>query len=179
MSQQMSSLAWDTQVATHGMKCVLAALADKYQEKTDLCFPSINTLSRMTSMHRQGVINNIKRLEKIGLISVERDGGSGTGAKPNQYTFNTEKMGLNNKAIHRQSLLNTPPPEQSQIEAKSWNHTSSNDSKVLETHPNYISEHFPNNQAPFISDKDVKEQERPGGKKSNKDSTKLRAGTQQ
>ena len=162
MSQQMLSLAWEAEVATHGMKVVLAALADKYQDKTNLCFPSINTLSRMTSMHRQGVINNIKRLEEIGFISVERDGGSGKGAKPNQYTFNAEKMGLNSKVIHKQSQGNTLPPQSSEIEAKYTKHTSSNDSKVYETHPNYISEHFSNNQAPFNTDTDAKEQERPG-----------------
>ena len=103
MSQQMLSLAWEAEVATHGMKIVLAALADKYQDKTNLCFPSINTLSRMTSMNRQGVINNIKRLEEFDLISVERDGGSGKGAKPNQYTFNAEKMCRNGKKNQRQS----------------------------------------------------------------------------
>ena len=91
MSQQMLSLAWEAEVATYGMKVVLAALADKHQDKTNLCFPSITTLTKMTCMCRQSVINHIKRLEEIGLISVERDGGSGTGAKPNQYTFNAKK----------------------------------------------------------------------------------------
>ena len=76
MSQQMLSLAWEAEVATHGMKIVLAALADKYQDKTNLCFPSINTLSRMTSMNRQGVINNIKRLEEIDVIHHQTPSGS-------------------------------------------------------------------------------------------------------
>ena len=62
----------------------------------------------------------------------------------------------------RQSQGNTLPPQSSEIEAKYTKHTSSNDSKVYETHPNYIGEHFSKNQAPFISDKEVKEQERPG-----------------
>jgi hypothetical protein len=162
MSQQMSSLAWDTEVATPVMKCVLAALADKYQEKTDLCFPSITTISKLTCMNRQSVINNIKKLEDVGLISVERDGGTGTGAMPNQYTFNTEKMGLKSKENQRQSQLNRLPPKRPQIEAKYKKRTTSNDSKVYEIDPNYISEHFPNNQTPFISDKEVKEQEHPG-----------------
>ena len=75
-------------------------------------------------------------------------------------------MGLNSKVIHKQSLRGglgkVSGVDYPQIEAKSTGCTSSNDSKVYGIDCNYISEHFPNNQTPFISDKEVKEQERPG-----------------
>lgn len=95
MSHAMLSLAWETKVATHGMKIVLAVLADIHNERTNLCFPGITTLSRRTSMSRQSVVNNIRKLEQAGLISVERDGGNGAGARSNKYTFHIEKMGTN------------------------------------------------------------------------------------
>ena len=81
MSNEMLSLAWETEVASPAMKCVLVALADHHNEKTNLCFPSITRLSKRTSMTRQSVCNNIEKLEQAVLVSVERDGGDGRGDK--------------------------------------------------------------------------------------------------
>ena len=75
-------------------------------------------------------------------------------------------MGLNSRVIHKQSqsdrlpqsTRNRPPQSLGDRPPKSTKCTS----KVYEIDPNYISEHFLNNQTPFISDKEVKEQEHPG-----------------
>ena len=148
VSNEMLSLAWKTEVATSVMKCVLVALADIHNEKTNLCFPSITTLSRRTNMNRQSVINNIRKLEEAGLISVERNGGVGFGALSNRYTF---QLG--------QSQSDRPPSD----EAKYTKRTTSNDSKVYEVDPNCISEDFSNNKALSHAEK---EEERPDCKKS-------------
>ncbi len=83
----MLTLAWDTQVATPAMKCLLASLADHHNDNTDQCFPSIRRLAKRTSMSNRSVINNTKKLVQAGLISVQRDAGDGRGRKSNRYTF--------------------------------------------------------------------------------------------
>ena len=83
----MLTLAWETKVKNSVMKCLLAALADHHNKDTGQCNPSISRLAKCTCMNRQSVINNYRKLEEEGLISVEKDPGDGRGARSNKYTF--------------------------------------------------------------------------------------------
>ena len=87
MCNEMLNLAWETEVETHTMKLLLVALADHHNEFSGECNPSITRLAIRMCVKRTTVINNYKKLEKEGLISVEKDPGDGRGAKSNKYTL--------------------------------------------------------------------------------------------
>lgn len=81
-------LVWDAQIPCSPgergseAKFVLMALADNANQE-GYCWPSLDTIARRCNMTRQGVINNISKLEAWGWLSVEREGG-----KSNKYHIN-------------------------------------------------------------------------------------------
>lgn len=115
MSNKMLTLAWDTEVATVAMKCLLLSLADHHNDKTNLCFPGITRLAKRTSMSRQSVINNTKKLEDAGLIAVQKDAGDGRGAKSNKYTLH---LGQSQKDLLPTKSKRLTTPKVKEIEGK-------------------------------------------------------------
>jgi hypothetical protein len=74
--------AWLQQIAgPPGVKLVLLSLADRADEY-HRCYPSIARLVKDTGMHRDTVFASIERLEKAGLLTVDRRNGAG-----NVYTL--------------------------------------------------------------------------------------------
>lgn len=99
MSKEMVQLAWEAEVATSAMKCILVALADHHNINSGQCNPSIKRLVNRTCMNKQAVINNIRKLVAIGLVSVKRDAGTGRGRRSNNYTLNLKDK-IDQKLVH-------------------------------------------------------------------------------
>lgn len=74
MSIRIMSLAWQAKTATHTEKLVLLALADNANDSGE-CWPSISTIARKCSLSRQGVLNQIGRLESANLVRPSRGNG--------------------------------------------------------------------------------------------------------
>jgi DNA-binding MarR family transcriptional regulator len=72
--------AWQTETATHTEKLVLLALADNANDSGE-CWPSISTIAKKCSLSRQGVLNQIGRLEASKLVKSARVNG-----RVNRYT---------------------------------------------------------------------------------------------
>jgi hypothetical protein len=117
----MLTLAWETDVVTPAMKCLLACLADHHNDETGLCFPSISRLAKRTSMSRRAVIDNTKKLVDVGFVSVKKNPGDGRGAKSNKYTLH---LG--------QSEEGSLPPKVKMAQGK----VKMTQGKVKEVHPN-------------------------------------------
>ena len=84
MSLDATRWAWLQQIAgPPGVKLVLLSLADRADEY-HRCYPSIARLVKDTGMHRDTVFASIERLEKAGLLTVDRRNGAG-----NVYTLVT------------------------------------------------------------------------------------------
>ena len=80
---------------TASEQAILAALAYRANEKTELCFPKQETLAEMTHYNRATVSIILNRLRKKGYITWERGGLKGKHGKDgrplaNDYSFNLE-----------------------------------------------------------------------------------------
>lgn len=71
MSVRQITLAWQAACETHTQKLALIALADNASDEGD-CWPSISTIAQKCSLSRQGVIDQIRALEKMGIVSAIR-----------------------------------------------------------------------------------------------------------
>ena len=80
MSIRIMAAAWQTETATHTEKLVLLALADNANDSGE-CWPSISTIAKKCSLSRQGVLNQINRLESSKLVKSARVNG-----RVNRYT---------------------------------------------------------------------------------------------
>lgn len=66
--------AWSTQCENHTAKLVLLKLADNANDQ-GVCWPSLATIADECDLSRQGVIEQIEKLETHGFLSVERSLG--------------------------------------------------------------------------------------------------------
>lgn len=71
--------AWDLTCPTHTAKLVLMALADNASDE-GYCWPSLTTLAVKCDLSRQGIIDQIDILERMGVVETIRTSG-----KPNRY----------------------------------------------------------------------------------------------
>ena len=58
-------------------KLVLLALADHANDEDQLCWPSLNHLSKKTGMDRGTIWRSIQKLETLGLIKIVKKGTNG------------------------------------------------------------------------------------------------------
>ena len=68
MSYRLTSLAWEVTLPTTP-KIVLLAIADRANEKTGDCFPSINDISHRTGLSDRSVQRAINSLVRDGFIT--------------------------------------------------------------------------------------------------------------
>lgn len=115
MSTKLLRRAWETEVNTVAMKCLLMSLVDHYNDKTNKCYPSIKTLSIRTSMTHQSVINNTIKLVNAGLITVQKNAGNGSGAKSNRYNLH---LGQSQRDIPPQKSKKLTAPKVKEIGGK-------------------------------------------------------------
>lgn len=66
--------AWKFKCDTHTQKLVLMALADNANDQ-GVCWPSIDTLALKCDLSRQGVIDQIEKLEKVGVLRTQQKPG--------------------------------------------------------------------------------------------------------
>ena len=81
MSNPAREWAWKQKCGSHAAKCVLVSLAD-HISKDGKCCPSFDRLIEHTELSRQGVTDQIHKLEKAGLVTVIRRNGA-----PNHYSL--------------------------------------------------------------------------------------------
>jgi hypothetical protein len=81
MSIKLMTLVWDMELPTT-QKIVLLALADNANDE-GICWPSITTLEKKTSLHRATVIRTISELEERSHLSRSSESG-----KTNTYQLN-------------------------------------------------------------------------------------------
>lgn len=106
MSFNQSKLAWDAECESYAVKLVLVALAE-HADQIGVCWPSISLLARKCSMTRQGVLNQISKIERNGWLKTEREGG-----KSNRYLLSIPvhpvDLSLVNK-VDQSTTLTSPP----------------------------------------------------------------------
>lgn len=68
-------------------KMVLLTLANRYNDDTQECYPSIETLADESGMSKRAVIYQTEKLEQIELISVRRESDGRGLKKVNYYTL--------------------------------------------------------------------------------------------
>jgi hypothetical protein len=83
MSLEATKAAWKLKLKS-SQKLVILSLADR-ADCNNFCFPSISRLTEDTCLNRKTVLECIRILEELGLISVEKGLGKG-----NKYTLNLE-----------------------------------------------------------------------------------------
>ena len=99
MSIRIMTLAWQTTTTTHTEKLVLLALADNANDAGE-CWPSISTIAKKCSLSRQGVLNQILKLEKAKILKSARVHG-----RVNRYTLNIKPV----NAIDQSTPLTSQP----------------------------------------------------------------------
>lgn len=77
MSIRIMSEAWGLTMKSHTAKLVLLALADNAND-AGVCWPSITTIAKKCSLSRQGVVDQIAKLESLNVISATREAGKST-----------------------------------------------------------------------------------------------------
>lgn len=85
MSIKLMSKAWELDLS-QGEKLVLLALCD-HANDDGVCYPSQSFLASKCSMSHRSVINQIKQLERYGILTSERRHKTGS-RKSNAYTIN-------------------------------------------------------------------------------------------
>ncbi|MCK4705384.1 MAG: helix-turn-helix domain-containing protein [Gammaproteobacteria bacterium] len=80
MSLEATRLAWRLKLKS-SQKLVILSLADR-ADSNNFCFPSISRLTEDTCLNRKTVLDAVKHLEIIGLITIEKGLGKG-----NKYTL--------------------------------------------------------------------------------------------
>jgi len=96
MSLDATRWAWKQNVKP-SQKLVLLSLADRANEE-NCCFPSVARLENDTCLNRKTIMESIKKLEIMGLISIEKSTGKG-----NKYQL----IGVEN----RHEIINKPVPK--------------------------------------------------------------------
>lgn len=76
MSFDAMAKVWAMDIKPATNKLVLLALADAANAETGLCCPSVKYIARRTGLDRKCVMRAVARLEKDGLILVNRSTGS-------------------------------------------------------------------------------------------------------
>ena len=91
MSTSIMSACWPLQMPPT-QKAVLISLADNAND-AGVCWPSIDTISKRTCLHRASVIRAITALEKLGHVVAQRSNGRHTSyvIKPNLDLFGEAK----------------------------------------------------------------------------------------
>lgn len=74
MSIEIMSRCWKIRCVSHTQKLVLIALADNANDQ-GICWPSIDYLAAKCDLSRQGVIDQISKLEEKGLLKVRKTSG--------------------------------------------------------------------------------------------------------
>lgn len=82
----MEAMTWAIEVRgiKSPQKLVLLLLANRHNNDTGMCYPSIPRICRESGMHRATVIRAINALEKAGLLTIEKTFG-----KVNHYRLHT------------------------------------------------------------------------------------------
>jgi len=87
MSNSALNWAWKTTCRTHTEKLVLVFLADRWNAKSELCFPSIPSIAAGCSLSERGVHSQLFALEAAGLLFVSREQG-----RSNRYSLPPHAM---------------------------------------------------------------------------------------
>jgi DNA-binding MarR family transcriptional regulator len=66
---------------------VLTVLILHRNNETELCFPSVTTIAKETHQTRRGVMKQLRRLDDLGVIEVERRRGA-----RNRYRLDLSKL---------------------------------------------------------------------------------------
>jgi hypothetical protein len=74
MSIRLMARVWELPMESHTQKLVLLALADNANDHGD-CWPSITTIARKCSLSRQGVLDQIAKLEALKMVQTHRKHG--------------------------------------------------------------------------------------------------------
>jgi DNA-binding MarR family transcriptional regulator len=82
----MEAMTWAIEVRgiKSPQKLVLLLLANRHNNDTGMCYPSIPRICAESGMHRATVIRAINALDKAGLLTIEKTFG-----KVNHYRLNT------------------------------------------------------------------------------------------
>lgn len=116
MSNAALNWAFEMTVGSPASKSVLIALANRANSE-GTCWPGIECLKADTELSRRSVIAQVKKLQALGLISIEHRGGDGKGRKSNVYLLH---LGGNVHDVHQQcappAQLSAPPAPEPIIE---------------------------------------------------------------
>lgn len=91
-------LAWAIQCGSHAQKLVLLALCE-HANAEGVCWPSVSRMALICDLSRQGVIDQLRALEKKGLIRAIREQG-----KSNRYCITPVKEVDQSTALTSQPL---------------------------------------------------------------------------
>ncbi len=95
------AMAWATEQELPTMqKFVLVMMANRTNHDTGLCCPSHERLARDCGMSKRSVIEQIKKLEIIGLVSVIRSSNENGVNNVNKYILNLNKNSSAGDALH-------------------------------------------------------------------------------
>lgn len=74
-------------------------IADRLNQNTGACYPSLDTLATDCGMARRSVINQIVKLETAGLLSVERSNEDHVKQNNHYHLPTTPSVGANNTPV--------------------------------------------------------------------------------
>ncbi len=97
MSFELMSRVWNTKCGSPASKLVLAKLAENANGEQNECWPSISTMARQCELSRQGVLDQIQKLENSGLIFVVRSTG---GKASNRYRIFPAVNGVDRMVVN-------------------------------------------------------------------------------
>ena len=77
MSIRLMSIVWEINFPTQSQKLIALKLADFASDSGSSVFPSVNTIARHTGCDERTVQRVMRALRECGLISLEKEGGTG------------------------------------------------------------------------------------------------------
>jgi biotin operon repressor len=95
---------WETPTPSHTAKLVLLAIADNANDSGE-CWPSITTLAAKCSLSRQGILDQIEKLQAVGLLEISRGHG-----RSNRYKVVTQLVNDVDQSIALTSQPHRPVP---------------------------------------------------------------------
>ena len=145
----VAALEWAMQqkAPRKAVKAVLIVLEHRYNDTKGYCYPGVNRIAQDAGIDRTTVMTAIEKLSQLGLLDVEKRGGSGHGRQTNIYRFPTFKSGeakSGNPTLHTggQSRKSRGAKSDSQ-EAKSGNPTQKGSKNIKKEQKESASRRFP------------------------------------
>lgn len=79
MSARLLGIAFAAGMPTHVAKLILLKLVDEARDDGGRCFPSVQRIADAAQCSRRHVQRLLRKFERVGLVSVEAEGGAGRG----------------------------------------------------------------------------------------------------